>query len=89
MEQLAGKEVSAKSDIYALGLVLYEIFTGSRAFGAGTTRDLLPRAPSLLVTDIDTARQKASSTGMALTVQISLGKGCHWVTLSPVTPSKL
>src|ERR1017187_5994491 len=54
-EQLAGKAASAKSDIYALGLVLYEIFTGSRAFGAGTTRDLLPRAPSSVVTDIDAA----------------------------------
>ena len=52
-EQLAGKAASAKSDIYALGLVLYEIFTGSRAFGAGTTRDLLPRSPSSLVTDVD------------------------------------
>jgi len=27
-EQLAGAAVTVKSDIYALGLVLYEIFTG-------------------------------------------------------------
>jgi serine/threonine protein kinase len=33
-EQLAGREVTAKSDIYSLGLVLYEIFTGKRAFEA-------------------------------------------------------
>ena len=29
-EQLKGQDASIKSDIYALGLVLYEIFTGKR-----------------------------------------------------------
>ena len=29
-EQLAGREVTARSDIYALGLVLYEMFCGKR-----------------------------------------------------------
>ncbi|MCC6678017.1 MAG: serine/threonine protein kinase [Phycisphaerales bacterium] len=31
-EQRDGREVSARSDIYSLGLVLYELFTGRRAF---------------------------------------------------------
>jgi predicted Ser/Thr protein kinase len=31
-EQLEGKEVSTRSDIYSLGLVLWEVFTGKRAF---------------------------------------------------------
>ena len=30
-EQLAGGDVTARSDMYSLGLVLYEIFTGRRA----------------------------------------------------------
>ncbi len=37
-EQLAGGHVTAKSDIYALGLVLYELFTGKRVFEAKTIR---------------------------------------------------
>src|SRR5438270_2858793 len=47
-EQLAGKEVSARSDIYALGLVLYEVFTGRRAFAektAGAVRGRGDHAP--------------------------------------------
>ena len=31
-EQLAGKEVTVRSDLYALGLILYELFTGRRPF---------------------------------------------------------
>lgn len=33
-EQLAGRDVTVRSDIYALGLVLYEVFTGKQAFTA-------------------------------------------------------
>jgi hypothetical protein len=44
-EQLAGQGVSAKSDLYSLGLVLYELFTGRKAY-AGTERDRPPSKPS-------------------------------------------
>ena len=40
-EQLRGEEVTAKSDIYALGLVLYELFTGKRAYEAKSIADLI------------------------------------------------
>jgi predicted Ser/Thr protein kinase len=58
-EQLAGKEVSTRSDIYSLGLVLYEVFTGKRAFSeksASSRRtgdDSTPSRPSTVVKDLD------------------------------------
>ena len=60
-EQLAGKEVTSKSDIYSLGLVLYEIFTGKRAFQADTLAEIVrvrsqaptPASPAGLVRDLD------------------------------------
>jgi serine/threonine-protein kinase len=58
-EQLAGKEVSTRSDIYSLGLVLYEIFTGKRAFAekssdktrTGSNREV--SRPSTAVKDLN------------------------------------
>ena len=40
-EQLAGAEVTPRSDIYALGLVLYEIFTGQRALDGKNLAELI------------------------------------------------
>jgi serine/threonine-protein kinase len=40
-EQLSGGEVTPRSDIYALGLVLYEIFTGQRALDGKNLAELI------------------------------------------------
>src|SRR5882757_6305829 len=56
-EQLAGKEVSVQSDVYALGLVFYEMFTGKRAFEDGA-RTAAPPGISTLVKDVDPAVER-------------------------------
>jgi hypothetical protein len=40
-EQLRGRPATTASDIYALGLVLYEVFTGHRPFESNNVRDLI------------------------------------------------
>jgi predicted Ser/Thr protein kinase len=63
-EQLAGKEVSMRSDLYALGLVLYEVFTGKRAFAEASAQvrhgegDRTPSRPSSVVKDLDPIVEK-------------------------------
>ncbi len=65
-EQLAGREVSKRSDIYALGLVLYELFTGKRAITGATLDELRiasqsgtrPTRPSELIADLDPAVER-------------------------------
>ena len=64
-ELLAGKDASVQSDIYALGLVLYELFTGRRAFIAQSIADLVRQqsesqltTPTALVRDLDPAIEK-------------------------------
>jgi predicted Ser/Thr protein kinase len=59
-EQLGGIAVDEKSDIYSLGLVLYEMFTGRPAFDADGVLEYLrlhrtiePVPPSTIVPEID------------------------------------
>ncbi|HEX8174548.1 MAG TPA: serine/threonine-protein kinase [Pyrinomonadaceae bacterium] len=65
-EQLNGESASIRSDIYSLGLVLYEIFTGKRAFEAASLAELIeirrsettPTSPSSHVKEIDPVTER-------------------------------
>ena len=59
-EQLNGEALTVRTDVFSLGLVLYEVFTGRRPWSAGSVAELLrarsdsePTAPSSLVPGLD------------------------------------
>ncbi len=64
-EQWAGQEVTLKSDLFALGLVLYELFTGEQPYKGKTPAEILqlqdqssPTTPSSLVEGFDPAVER-------------------------------
>jgi hypothetical protein len=65
-ERFQGKPATVQSDLYALGLILYETYTGKRAFSGATIgewqrahTDSTPTSPSALVTEIEPAVERA------------------------------
>ena len=64
-EQVAGQALTERTDLYSLGLVLYEIFTGKRAFDATNIEELAqlhsttPTSPSAHVTGLNPLIERA------------------------------
>src|SRR5664279_154582 len=64
-EQLKGTGVTARSDLYALGLVLYELFTGKRPYDAKSVQQLI---------DLEEAAQLTSMTSVAADIDPAVEK---------------
>ncbi len=67
-EQASGRPVDARSDIFAFGVLLYEMLTGQRPFRGKTTletlsaiRELEPEAPTRLVPGLPPEAERAAS----------------------------
>ena len=65
-EQLTGREVSVQSDLYAVGLILYEMFTGRMPFEADTVAEMTRLRqesrithPSALIGELDKTVERA------------------------------
>jgi len=68
-EQWAGQEVTVKSDLYSLGMLLYELFTGEQPFKGATPAEVVqaqeqssPTTPSSLVEGFDPAVERVILT---------------------------
>ena len=72
-EQLAGTGVDARSDLYALGCLAYEMLTGERVFGLGTPVELAARHTMLAPPD-PRRRRPDTPAWLARAVMLMLSK---------------
>ncbi len=79
-EQLAGKEVSIRSDLYALGLVFHEMFTGKQAFESGvkrstptTVKDIDPLIERVILRCLDVDPHNRPTSALAVAAALPGG----------------
>ena len=72
-EQLEGKKVDARADVFAFGAVLYEMLIGQRAFDGGSTAAVMAAVLNTQPTGLDSV-QRLASPGLERIVRKCLAK---------------
>jgi CHASE2 domain-containing sensor protein/tRNA A-37 threonylcarbamoyl transferase component Bud32 len=72
-EQLAGKKVDGRSDLFSLGVMLYQLLTGALPFTADSMASLMYKITNEEAADIRTKRADLPS-GVALIIRKALAK---------------
>jgi serine/threonine-protein kinase len=96
-EQLAGKEVTVRSDVYALGLVLHEIFTGYRLYENGAERvtpvslssskDIDPAVERVILRCLDVEPRNRPQSALAVAAALPGGNQLEAALAAGETPS--
>ena len=72
-EQRAGKEVTVRSDIYYLGMVLYELFTGTRPSPENKAAEMDPAVERILLRCLDNDPSMRPDTALAVSAALPGG----------------
>jgi serine/threonine-protein kinase len=86
-EQRAGKEVTPRSDIYALGVVLHEVFTGKRPSKEGSKPELDPAVERVIQRCLQEDPQKRPTTALAVAAALPGGDPLAAALAAGETPS--
>jgi serine/threonine-protein kinase len=86
-EQRAGKQVSARSDIYALGVVLHEVFTGKRPSEEGSKPELDPAVERVIQRCLQEDPLKRPPTALAVAAALPGGDPLAAALAAGETPS--